>query len=206
MYTLSATSITIPANATSGSVTFKTVAANMVPGETKTLVLTMDAGEHNSPSPTGTKLTYSVKRMEFCPLTNGVADLVGSWAGEDALYTSVITSAVDGAKLKLSGMNKGFIEDWWGEPIVAGGSCLVTVTGNGLLDIPRQYIFTTVYKGVNYDYEIKGSGKWENCGPQPRLIIEYDIYYVGDADGLAKTYGPTYLGGITFFTADVTLN
>lgn len=205
MYSLSASSITIPAGSTSGSITLTTTAANMPVGETLKLVLNLDAGEHNSPNSNGTKLTYELKRIEFCPLVNGIADLVGSWSGEDAYYDSEISTAVDGTQLRVSGMNAGFISDWWAETIVAGGSFLMTVTGNGLVDIPRQYIFTTVYSGTQYRYEIKGSGKWENCGASPRFIITYDIYYEGDADGLAKMYA-SYLGGIPYLTADITLD
>ena len=216
MYTLSATSITIPAGKTSGSVTFKTVAANMVPGETKTLVLTMDAGEHNSPSPTGTKLTYSVKRLEFCPLTNGAADFVGAWSGTDVGYdwgaeaptsaSVTVTAELSGASLKaVGGIGQPFIEQFWGEEVIAGGNFLMTIKGDGNIDIPRQYIYTTTYGGDPYDYEIKGSGKWENCGAKPKLIIDYDIYYPGDEDGLTKSYA-SYFGGKTYLTATITLN
>lgn len=203
MYTLSSNTITIPAGKTSGSVTFKTIAANMPVDVPLKLVLTLNAGEHNSPSATATKLTYTVKRFAFCPL-NGLADLVGTWTGEDAYYGTGFTTSIDNGKIKVEGMGEAFIEDWWGEQVVAGGSFLMTINGNGTVDIPRQYIFTTVYQGDNYDYEVKGTGKWENCGANPRLIITYDIYYPGDADGLAKTYAG-YLDNIPYLTADVTL-
>lgn len=204
MYTLSSNSIKIPAGKTSGSVTFSTKAASMPVGQNLTFKLNLDAGEHNSPSATGTKLTYKVKRIEFCPLANGNADLVGSWSGEDAYYASQIETSLKGTDFIVSGMSKEFMEDWWGEIIIAGGSFKMTVKGNGLVDIPRQYIYTTLYKGVAYDYEVKGSGKWENCGDKPKLIITYDIYYPGDDKGIAATYA-SYLGGITYLTANVSL-
>lgn len=205
MYTLSSNSITIPAGKTSGSVTFKTVASKMPVGQTLKLVLKVDAGEHNSPNPNGIVLTYNVKRIEFCPLVNGAADLVGSWSGDDAFYNSSITTVLDGADLEVSGMSNSFIADWWGEPVVSGGSCTMIVKGNGKVEIPRQYIYTTVYDGANYDYEIQGSGKWENCAGKPRLLITYDIYYPGDEKGLAATYS-SYLDGATVLTADITLD
>ncbi len=208
MYTLSASSITIPAGKTSGSVQFSTIAAKMPVGQTVTFVLNMSAGDHNSPSPTGTKLTYKIKRIEFCPLENGVASLVGSWSGTDGqgdyTYASQITTEVSGDKLAVSGMSVGFINDFWGEAVIAGGTFLMTVKGNGSVDIPRQYIYTTEFEGVPYDYEIKGSGKWENCGSEPVLIINYDIYYPGEDDGLAKKYS-SYLGGVAYLTADIKL-
>jgi hypothetical protein len=204
MYTLSANSITIDAGKTSGSVTFKTKAASMPVGQTVKLILTISAGDHNSPNPAATKLTYSVKRIEFCPLANGVASLAGTYGGSDAGYTvSNIIATVSTTKLKVENIGEAFIVDFWGEDVASGGSFIMTATGNGLIDIPRQYIFTTVYKGVNYDYEIKGSGKWENCGAKPKWIFTYDIYYPGDADGLAKQYA-SYLGGIPYLSATLT--
>lgn len=202
MYTLSANSITIPAGKTSGSVTFKTVAANMAPGATVKLVMTVSAGEHNSPNENGTKLTYNLTRLAFCPLVAGAADLAGTYSGDDAGYPGTFAATVDGTKLALTNIGEGFIADFWGEAVIAGGSFSMTLLGNGLIDIPRQYIFTTTYEGDPYDYEIKGTGKWENCGPD-KLTITYDIYYPGDTDGLAKQYAG-YLGGIPYLTAVIT--
>ena len=204
MYTLSANSVTIPAGKSSGSINFSTKAASMPVGQTLKFVLNMSAGEHNSPSATGIKLTYNVKRIEFCPLANGAADLVGTWSGDDAYYASQIETSLSGTDFIVAGMSKEFMEDWWGETITAGGSFKMTVKGNGSVDIPRQYIYTTDYKGDAYDYEIKGSGKWENCGSKPVMIITYDIYYPGDDKGIAATYA-SYLGGITYLTADIEL-
>ena len=206
MYALSANSITIPAGSTSGSVTFNTITSKMPVGQTLKFVLNLSAGEHNSPSATGTKLTYNIKRIDFCPLANGTASLVGSWTGKDAGYnSSLIKTVSNGADLTVSGMNVGFMNDFWGEDITKGGSFTMTVKGNGTVNIPRQYIFTTVYKGDLSDYEIKGAGKWENCGAKPKLTITYDIFYVGDAKGLAETY-KSYLGNIPYLTAIITLN
>ena len=208
MYTLSANSITIPAGKTSGSVQFSTVASKMPVGQTLTFVLNMNAGDLNSPNPVATKLIYKVKRIEFCPLENGLATLVGSWSGNDGTgvetYPSQITTAVDGSKLAVSGIAVGFMNNFWAEEIVSGGTFQMTVTGNGKVDIPRQYVFTTVYDGANYDYEIKGSGKWENCGSSPHMVITYDIYYPGDEKGLAASY-PSYTGGPPYITADINL-
>lgn len=205
MYTLSANSITIPAGKTSGSVTFKTIAENMPVGQTLKLVINLDAGSNNSPSDAGTKLSYNLKRIEFCPLENGAADLVGSWSGTDAWYSSIITTELDGEDLAVSGMSVNFIQDWWAEEVTSGGTITMKVFGNGIVDIPRQYLYTTTYEGAPYDYEIEGTGKWENCGDKPRLIITYDVYYAGEARGLAATYS-SYLNDIPYLTADVTLN
>ncbi len=145
----------------------------------------------------------------FCPLANGNADLVGSWTGIETGpgydYPSSITTVVNGTKLDLTGIGQPMIADFWGEAVVAGGTCSVTINPDGTLDIPRQYIFTTVYKAVNYEYEILGSGTWDNCGASPALVIKYDIYYPGDAKGIAATYSPNYFA-TPYMTATIVLD
>lgn len=209
MYNMSGTSITIPAGGTSGSVTLSTITENMPAGETLQLVLNLDAGDNNSPSENGTKLTYDLTRLAFCPLENGVPDLVGTYSGNDGQgdYTSgaSVTASMNGTDLEFSaGLGFGFIADFWAETVTTGGNFTMKINGNGTIDIPRQYLFTTVYDGAPYDYEIAGTGKWENCDDKPKIILEYDIYYPGDEAGLAQTYS-SYLGGIPYLTADLTM-
>lgn len=141
-----------------------------------------------------------VRVKKYCQLVNGVNDLAGSWSGDDGGYDSQITTAVSGTKLEVSGLSEGVITDWWGEAILEGGSFLMTINEDGTLTIPRQYIYTTEWDGDPYRYEIIGSGTWDNCGSTPALLISYDIYYEGDADGIGKTYGDGA------FTADIQLN
>jgi hypothetical protein len=179
--------------------------------DTRTIVVefnTFPADEHATISVTETThggLTSEAKTLEvlvkkYCALTNGVKDLVGSWTGIDGEYDSQITTKVNGTKLAVSGMSAGLIADWWGETIVSGGTFNMTINEDGTLDIPRQSIYTTDYKGALSDYEIEGSGSWDNCGAAPKLEVKYDIYYVGDAKGI----GATYLGAN--FTANITLS
>jgi hypothetical protein len=141
----------------------------------------------------------------YCALVNGSADLVGSWTGDDAYYSSIITTTQSSTNIKAAGIGVGFIEDWWAETVVAGGTPTITININGTVDIPRQFLFTTLYSGDNYNYEIIGSGTWDNCGSAPHMLITYDIYYEGDAVGLAETYA-SYLDDIPYFTMDITLD
>jgi len=159
---------------------------------------------------TSEPVSFDVTVKKDCPLPNGIAGLVGSWTGTDgqgADYTfeSQITTEVSGTKLAVSGMGVGFITEFWGEAIVDGGTFMMTFNVDGTVDIPRQYIFTTEYEGEPYDYEIKGAGTWDNCGSAPKLLIDYDIYYPGEAKGLAATYA-SYLDGIGHLTADIELS
>jgi hypothetical protein len=142
----------------------------------------------------------------YCALTNGNNDLVGSWSGDDFGYESTITTEIVNNKLAVSGMNSGFISDWWGETIVAGGTFNITINPDGTLDIPKQAIFTTEYDGARYDYDIKGSGTWDNCGDSPVLNIKYDIYYTDGSlggKGLAEKYASNF--PTPYMTAEITL-
>lgn len=149
---------------------------------------------------TSSDKVFKTRVNPYCALTNGAADLVGSWSGDDAGYESIITTTLSGTNIKAAGIGVGFIEDWWAETVTAGGTPTITVNVNGTVDIPRQYLFTTEYDGDPYRYEIIGSGTWDNCGSAPHMLIIYDIYYEGDADGLAKSYADT-----PYLTMDITL-
>lgn len=138
---------------------------------------------------TSDPVSLEVEVKKYCPLTNGVADLVGSWSGDDAGYESEVTTSVSGTSLEVSGLSVGMITGWWGEVILEGGSFLMTVNEDGTVNIPRQYIYTTEYDGAPYRYEIIGNGTWDNCTATPSLLITYDIYYEGDASGIGVDYG-----------------
>lgn len=198
MYVLGSTSLTIPAGSVSASTTVTSVSENMPIDVFLDLVLTMDSGGNNSDS--GTKLVYSFKKFPFCPLTNGAYDFEGSWSVTSQYndYEDPFTAAaVSTTTLAVSGVGETFIgtSGFWFEDVVSGGTFNMTINGNGTVNIPRQYIYTTIYSGANYDYEIAGSGTWNNCGDKLVLDFKYDIYYPGDSSGLAATYGPTYLSG-----------
>jgi hypothetical protein len=155
-------------------------------------------------------LPVTVKK--FCPLAGGNAELVGSWsgtdgasAGTDYVYPSIITSSLNGTALQIQGIGVGFIQDFWAEEVVSMANVTVVINPNGTLNIARQPVFTTLYDGANYNYEIIGSGTWDNCGASPALVIKYDIYYEGESTGLAAQY-KSYLGGIAYLTATITLD
>lgn len=149
---------------------------------------------------TSDPVSIEVEVKKYCVLTGGIADLVGSWSGVDADSESEVTTLVSGTSLEVSGLSVGMMTGWWGETILEGGSFLMTVNEDGTLNIPRQYIYTTDYKGAISRYEIIGNGTWDNCTTTPSLLITYDIYYEGDASGIGVDYGDGK------FVADIQLN
>ncbi|MBN2484536.1 MAG: hypothetical protein JXB34_01050 [Bacteroidales bacterium] len=149
----------------------------------------------------------NVSVMMVCDLANGANDLAGSWDGTDAWFwpgSGISTTAISADTLLVNGLGAPFIEEWWGETVIEGGSFKMFVSTFGTLTIPRQYIYTTEYEGDPYDYEIEGSGFWDNCGTKPVLKISYDIYYAGDVAGLAATYS-AYLDGNSYLYTEITL-
>lgn len=176
---------------------------NVLPAEgtlAKITVIETTAGGVAS-SPKSLEVTVN----PFCPLANGIDDLVGSWSGSDAGYTSEFMTLKESDVLKGKGMGVGFIEDFWAENVIEEGNFTITINDDGTVDIPRQYVFKTIYEGDNYDYEIAGSGTWDNCGATPEMVIKYDIYYPDDAKGLAATYA-SYLDNIPYLTAEIQLD
>ncbi|VBB47222.1 hypothetical protein TRIP_D420107 [uncultured Paludibacter sp.] len=160
---------------------------------------------------TSDTVSLDVLVKQYCPLANGINDLVGNWIGVDGNdgseeLQSVILASIMSNKLKFTGMSVGFIESFWGETVIKSEPITVTINEDGTLEIPRQYVYTTVYDGDEYDYEIKGSGTWENCGATPSMVINYDIYYAGETDGLAATYYKYLLNSIPYLTATISLS
>jgi hypothetical protein len=110
--------------------------------------------ETTSGGTTSDVYVIKVKVNPFCPLINGLADLVGSWSGDDGYYPSVMTTTTDGTLLQATDMGVGFIEGFWGETVTTHGTLNISINDDGTVTIPRQYAFTTLYDGSNYDYEI----------------------------------------------------
>ncbi|HOK27266.1 MAG TPA: hypothetical protein PLX87_12145 [Bacteroidales bacterium] len=181
-----------------------TVQFNVLPAKDTALVKVTETTAGGVTSP---EKVFKVKVKPFCPLKNGMNDLVGSWSGTDAYYyESTITTTVNNStSLKMNNISVPFIEDWWAETVVEGGNCIVNINDDGTVTIARQHIYTTEYKAKQYRYDIKGSGTWDNCGSSPTMVIKYDIYYEGDPKGIAETYS-SYLDGHTYLLAEITLN
>jgi hypothetical protein len=140
--------------------------------------------------------------LEYCPLASNEA-LIGSWSGDDGIpdgmYDSeIVTSDATQDGGTISGINAGWIFDWWGEAIIDGGSAFMIVNEDGTVKIESQYLFTTDYNGDPYEYWIEGEGRWNNCGDYPTLSINYTLENKTDGDVL-----PEYYPGDPYYTIEM---
>ena len=170
MYTLSSSTITIPAGQTSGSVDLVALADEMPEDETLALVLNMDAGGAEASS--AFQLDYDMLRIKFCPLDD-LNDLVGSWTGFDSWnYPTEVVTFLQGDQFMISGLGVGWMTDWWGEVIITEVPLIVTMNPDGTLVIDEQLYMTTTWNGDPQPaYSLSGTGKWDNC--KKTLLIDY---------------------------------
>jgi hypothetical protein len=148
----------------------------------------------------------TVNVAQFCPLA--ITGFVGAWGGTDGFNSGthlrasqVVVSAPTSTGVSVRGLNFGWISAKWGETITAGGTIFMKINPNGTTVIADQYCFTTDYEGSPYEYWIKGTGTWANCGAKPTMVITYTLYYKSDGSVLPSDY----YAGIPAFVATLTL-
>lgn len=114
--------------------------------------------------------------------------LSGDWFGVDVddptggfhQYPSQVEVEL-GCDLMISGLGFGWMTDFWGEVIIAGGSAVITVDETAkTVDIASQYYMTTTYNGaVQDDYLIDGTGTYDDSGTYPTMTIQYEMTNYG---------------------------
>jgi hypothetical protein len=136
-----------------------------------------------------------------------LATYAGNWSVGTPYHNGLqngFTAEVTADALFIDGIGQAFMLNFWGETVTTSAPVEITLNADGTVSIPRQFVYTADYKGDLSDYEIKGSGTWNSCGDKNILDLVYDIYYTGDANGIAKTYAAylnyPYIGGT--FTLD----
>jgi hypothetical protein len=132
---------------------------------------------------------YTVERAVSYP----TSVYSGNWAGNEMDFypkkntvNTPYESQVElfmGCSLLIKNLGLGWMTDFWGETPVAGGTASITINAvAGTVTIPEQYYMTTVYNGLKQDpYLISGSGTIDLTGPQPKMVIDYDLSNYGES-------------------------
>ncbi|UGU14464.1 hypothetical protein LS482_12210 [Sinomicrobium kalidii] len=129
--------------------------------------------------------TYTFENVEF----NNFDSQTFSWTGTDVVdafnpegYESTVRTTVDCNGMLIYGLNSEWMQTTWGEEIQEEGTVYYTLDeATGEVTIESQYIFTTLYEGVLYDYTVSGSGTYDDSGEVPTLTIQYYL----DQDGFS---------------------
>jgi len=176
MYTLSATSVVIPAGMTSARVNVKSITAEMPIGEVLSLVLNLNVDGHNAPN--GTQLNYNFFRINFCELDINL--FIGNGVGTTSYgYSTQVVTTLDGdGQLWITGIGIGFMENDWGEVIVDMQTLPVLVSPNGDFVITEAYYMETTYLGVPQPvYNLSAVGKLDSC--TGIMHLDYDFVQDG---------------------------
>jgi hypothetical protein len=101
------------------------------------------------------------------------------WSGKDDTYDSQVTTTESCAGKTMTGLNFGWMLDYWGEIITSGGTLNYTVSGNSIT-IPLQKYCKTTWKGAAQpEYSIQGTGTIDTSGPVAVWTIKYDLIQSG---------------------------
>lgn len=90
---------------------------------------------------------------------------------------AVTITHVSGTDYTIDGLNVDFMENIWSEVIQNSVPVEVTISAGGEITIPQQFIFTTLYDGSLYDYEIVGSGQVNRC--EGNVTLNYEMIQDG---------------------------
>jgi len=157
-------------------------------------------------SPTNGNNTFTVTLFDDC--TDGIPcdgdHFVGSLVGGDVTlsrydltYDADVVVVKNAGVYTIEGLNVGFMEDFWGETVQVQEPVVFTVNECYEITIENQYIFTTLYSGNLYDYQIEGSGY---LTPDCKMVLNYDVIQDGFAVGnWCHTNGnPVYMSDPVF--------
>lgn len=128
-----------------------------------------------------------------------------AFTGDDRIdFASQITT-VQGCDFLIFGVNHGWMYDFWGEEVIDEGNVVWTLDeATGEITIENQYVFTTLYDGAEYPYNISGTGTYDLSGEFPVVTLTYLLDQEGfDPSGWCFDNG--YME-TPYFTATVSLD
>lgn len=118
----------------------------------------------------------------------------GDWYGEDAWeYNNNVVTWLDDDTFMMEGVGTGWMEDWWGEPILEMYPFVVDVDWTtGEFTVEEQLYLETIYDGEEQPpYYILGSGYIDDC--TGTLVFNYSYEQPGYDWGFDGTdWGPAF--------------
>jgi hypothetical protein len=149
-------------------------------------------------------ITKSIDKEVIADLTV----MAGTWLGDDTEfgYESLVDTYVQNDSLFLDSLGYGWTTDWWGEPVIDGGTAYFEVNWcTGEVSIPLQYYISTTYEGdPQTPYYISGSGSVDFSGDYPIMTLNYDLVQGGSSIG-TSLYNNHYMS-TPLFVATMTLD
>ncbi|WP_417885107.1 hypothetical protein [Zunongwangia sp.] len=150
----------IPANSYSGNLEISgNFDALPESGSTNLVLQIVDIENEESEVIENGKLKVELFRRCSIELT----DLVGKWQGVDAwgYATEFETYMKDGDLMMKGGILYGWLDDYWGEPIIAEAPVKLDINLETFkVSISEQYYVSTTYNGKPQpDYKLAGSGE-----------------------------------------------
>ncbi len=128
-----------------------------------------------------------------------------NWFGEDALYESQVYTVESCNDDLMYGINAEWMFDFWGEEIIYDRGIIYTIDEFDSIRVADQFIFTTLYDGAEYPYDIVDfKGVYDDSEAFPTMTFTYELNQDGtDIAALCYDYG---LLDTTFFADTLTLD
>jgi hypothetical protein len=169
-YTVPETSLVIPKGETNGSFAIDITKDIVFEGD-ETISVAMASSGLTASEPYVVTITDDDCDFSWVGNFGGVD---GDFDGIGYQGTAAVTIVADGAGgYTIEGLNEDFILNVWGEEVQTRVPVTFTVDSEGTITIPDQYIFTTLYNGTLYDYNISGTGAIRSC--DGTIVIDYEM-------------------------------
>lgn len=130
--------------------------------------------------------TYTIGESVGVDISYSEATSIGTFSGVDTRLdglpwngSSQVSVSSNAGQLVIDGLNVEFMEVIWGEEIQTSVAVNMNIDLEALtIDIPEQYIFTTLYNGTLYDYNIVGTGTIDDICTGA-MTLEYEMIQDG---------------------------
>lgn len=109
-----------------------------------------------------------------------------NYTGTDAGYDSQVSTGVDCDGMPITGINAGWMDEFWGEVVTKEGTVYYTLDDAGIITIENQFLYTTTWNGdTQPDYYVEGTGTLDATTGE--ITLKYSL--IQDGWYLGEDYG-----------------